>query len=82
MAGDDHPARGGEHVEGRGLDLVPVPRSELAPLVDIVGVVAGGGLQENGQRVDDERQRDRLGTEQPIPETAPERGRSPGGDDP
>ena len=40
------------------MGFVPVPRSELTPLVNVVGVVPDSGIPDDGERVDYERERD------------------------
>ena len=46
LCGDDHPAELGEHVGDRGLGLVTIPGGQPAGCGDVVGVVAGGGVQQ------------------------------------
>ncbi len=47
--GDEDPAELGDHVGGRWLGLGPVPGCAGAVLIDVGGVVPGGGVPEHGQ---------------------------------
>ena len=58
LDGDDDAPELGEHVEYRGLRLLPVPRVQLPCCVDIAGVVSGSGVPADRERVDGRSERD------------------------
>src|SRR5450759_1922624 len=58
LGGDDDATELGEHVEDRGLGLLPVPRGQLSRRCDVVGVVSGGGIPADSEGVYGERERD------------------------
>ena len=59
LRGDDHATELGEHIEDRGLGLLPIPRGERAGCLDVVGVMARRCIPADREGVHDEPERDR-----------------------